>query len=59
MSEMALCQGEGGAGVADGDGHEFDLLPCRFESSDEWGVLGGLLLMSSITSDVSIESDFD
>jgi len=26
LGEMALCHGEGGANVADGDGHEFHLL---------------------------------
>ena len=41
---MALCRGEDGVRVANGDGHKFHISPHRFESGDEWGVLGGLLL---------------
>ena len=56
---MALCILEGGASVADGDGHEFHLSPYRFESGDEWGVFGGLLLKPLVASEVLAESDLD
>ena len=56
---MALRLREGCARVADGDGHEFHLSPHRFESCDEWGVLGGLLLKPLVASEVLAESDFD
>jgi len=56
---MALCRGEGGARVANGDGHKFHLSPRRFESGDEWGVLGGLLLEPRVASEVLAKSDLD
>jgi hypothetical protein len=56
---MALRLGEDVAIVADGDGHELNLPPYRFESVDEWGVLGGLLLMSSVAAEVYAEPYLD
>ena len=59
LGEMALRHGEGNASVADGDGHEFHLPPFRVESVDEWGVLGGLLLMSSVAAEISTKPYID
>ena len=59
MGEMALCHGEGGANVVDGDGHEFHLPPYRFESVDKWGVLRSLLLMPSVAAEVFAEPYLD
>ncbi len=59
MSESAVCLGEGGSGVADGDGNEFHLCPLRFESVDEWVVLVGLLLKILGATEVPAESDLD
>jgi len=56
---MSLRLFEGGARVAAGDGHEFHLPPHLFESVDEWGVLGGLLLEPLVTPEVLAESDPD
>ena len=50
---------EGGARVADGDGHETHLPPHLLESVDEWGVLGGLLLEPLVAPEVLAESDLD
>ena len=57
LSEMTLCLFEGGARVADGDGHEYHLPPQRLEGVDEWGVLGGLLLKTLVASEVLVESE--
>ena len=57
--EMAMSLLEGGARVADGNGHEFHLPPYRLESDNGWGVLGGLLLEPLLTSEVVAESDLD
>ena len=54
-----MCLREGGASVTDGDGHEFYLTPHCFQSYDEWGVLGRLLLKPLIASEVTAESDLD
>ncbi len=59
MCEMELRLLEGGAHVADGDGHEFHLPPHRLQIGDEWGVLGGLLLKPLVASEVLAESDLD
>ncbi len=59
MCEMAVRLLEGGARVADGDGHEFHLPPHRLESGDERGVFGGLLLKPLAASEVLVESDID
>ena len=59
MGEMALRHGEGGASVADGDGHAFHLPPYRFESVDEWGVFGGLFLMYIAAAEVAAKSYLD
>ena len=59
MSEMALHLLEGGARVADGDGHEYHLPPHRLQSGDEWGVLGGLLLKPLVAPEVLAESDLE
>ena len=50
---------EGGAYVADGDGHEFNLPPHCLESVDEWSVLGGLFLTPLVASEVLAECDLD
>ena len=52
MSEMVMSLLEGGARVADGDGHEFHLSPKYLEGGNEWGVRGGLLLEPLLTSDI-------
>ncbi len=44
MGETTVCLLEGGADVADGDGHELHLAPERLEIVDEWGVFDGFLL---------------
>jgi len=63
LCEMALCFLEGGADVANRDGHEFHLsiyiYIYLFEGGDEWGVLGGLLLEPLVASEVLAESDID
>ena len=56
---MVMCLLESGVRMADGDGHEFHLSPCRFESGDEWGVLGGLILKPLLTSEVLAKSDLN
>ncbi len=56
MGESALCLGEDGAGVADGDGHEFHLSPLRF---DDWDVFGGLLLNLLMAAEDPAVSDLD
>ena len=56
---MALRVLEGGARVADGDGHEFHLPLHRLESGDEGDILGGLLLKPLVESEVLAESDLD
>ncbi len=43
LAHAAWCLGEGGAGVADGNGHEIYLSPNVFEGGDERSALGGLL----------------
>jgi hypothetical protein len=45
--------------MADGNGHEFHLSPHRYESGDEWGVLGRLLLKPLVASEVLPKSDLD
>ena len=59
LCEMAMSLLEGGARVADGDGHEFHLSPYHREGGNEWGVLGGLLLEPLLTSEVLAESDLE
>ena len=59
LGEMALRHGEGGAILAGGDGYEYHLLPYHSESVDEWGVLGGLLLLSSVAAEVYVEPYLD
>ena len=59
LCEIALRLLEGGARVADGDGHEYHLPPHRLESVDEWGLLGGLLFKPLVAPAVLTESDFD
>jgi hypothetical protein len=56
---MALRLLEGGARVADGDGHEYYLPPQRLEGGDERGVLGGLLLKTLVASEVLAEADLE
>ena len=56
---MTLCLDEGGARMADGDGHEFPLSPFCFESGDEWSVLVGLPLKPLLASEVLAKSDLD
>ena len=56
---MAICHVEGGAGVADGDGHGFHLTPYAFEGIDEWGVLSSLLLKPLVASEALAETDLD
>ena len=43
--------------MADGGGHEFHLPPHRFESGEEWDVVGSLLLKPLLTSEVLAKSD--
>jgi hypothetical protein len=50
---------EGGAGVANGYGHEFHLAPERLELFDEGGVLGGFLLAPLVAAEVLAEADLD
>ncbi len=52
MCEMVLRLLEGGARVADGDGHEYHFPPQRLEGVDEWGVLFGLLLKPLVAPEV-------
>ncbi len=59
MGESVLRLGEGCAGVANGDGHEFYLPPYRLERVDKGGVLGGLLLELLVASEVPTEADLD
>ncbi len=59
LCEMAMSLLEGGARVADGDGHEFHLSPYHLEGGNEWGVLGGLLLKPLMPSEVLAESDLE
>ncbi len=59
MGETAVCLVEGGAGVADGDGHELHLALKRFELVDEWDVFGGILLEPLVASEVLAETDLD
>ncbi len=59
LGETAVCLVEGGAGVADGDGHELHLAAKRLELVDEWGVFGGLLLKPLVASEVLAETDLD
>ncbi len=60
LCEMAMSLLEGGARVADGDGHEFHLSPYHLEDGDEWGVLGcSLLVAPLLTPEVLAESNFD
>ena len=56
---MALRHGEGGASVSDGDGHEFHFHLYLLESVDEWGVLGGFLLITSVAAEVSAKPYLD
>ena len=57
MSETEGCLLEGGAGVANGYGHEFHLAPERLELFDEGGVLGGFLLAPLVAAEVLAEED--
>ena len=59
LCEVARCLLEGGARVADRDGHEFHLPPYCLEGGKEWGVLDGLFLEPLLTSKVLAESDLD
>ncbi len=59
LGEVALCHGEGCASMANVHDHEIHLSPQRFESCDEKGVLGGLLLKPRVASEVPVESDID
>ena len=55
MSEVALRLGEGGARVANGDGHEYHLSPRLLECVDEGGVLCGFFLSSLVAAEVPTE----
>ena len=57
--KMAMSLLEGGARVADGDGHEFNLSPYHLEGGNEWGVLGCLLLAPLLTSEILAVSDLN
>ena len=59
LSEMALCPLEGGACVADGDGHEYHLSPQRLEGVDKLGVFCGLLLKPLVAPEVLAKSDLE
>ena len=48
---------EGGARMADRDGHEFHLAPNFLEGVDKWGVLGGLLALPFVATEVLAEED--
>ena len=48
---------EGGARMADRDGHEFHLAPNFLEGVDKWGVLGCLLALSFVAAEVLAEED--
>ena len=52
LGETAVCLVEGGAGVADGDGHELHLSPERLEFVDE----GGRILCSYLGAACRIRS---
>ena len=55
LSEVALSLGEGVAGVADRDGHEFHFSPHFLECVDEGDVFGGFFLSSLVAAEVSTE----
>ena len=55
LGEVVLSLGEGGARVANGDGHENHLSPHFLECVDEGDVLGGLFLTSLVATEVSAE----
>ena len=59
LGETEGCLLEGGAGVANGYGHEFHLAPECLELFDEGGVLGGLLLAPLVAAEVLAEADLD
>ena len=48
---------EGSARMADRNGHELHLAPHFLEGVDQWGVLGGLLSLPLVASEVSAEDD--
>ena len=48
---------EGCARMADRNGHELHLAPHFLEGVDQWGVLGGLLSLPLVASEVSAEED--
>ena len=48
---------EGGARMADRDGHEFHLAPNFLEGVDKWGVLGCLLALSFVAAEVLAKED--
>ncbi len=50
---------EGCARMADRNGHELHLAPHCLEGVDQWGVLGGLLLLPLVATEVSAEDDLD
>ncbi len=54
-----MCLLEGGAGLADGEGHDLHLSLERLEFVDEGGVFGGLLLEPLVASEVLAETDLD
>jgi hypothetical protein len=55
LSEVALSLGEGGARVADWDGHEFHFPPHFLECGDEGDVLCGFFLSSLVAAEVPTE----
>ncbi len=59
MGATAVCLVEGGARVADGDGHDIHLAPKCLELVDEWAVFGGLLLEPLVASEDLAETDLD
>ncbi len=59
QGEVFLRHAEGGARVADGDGHELHLAPDGLEGGDKGGFLHSLLLFSLVASKVPAESDLD
>ncbi len=59
LGQAAWCLGEGDAGVAEGDGHEFYLSPNVLEGGDERGVLSGLLLNCIVATEVPTKADLD
>ncbi len=48
---------EGGARMADMDGHELHLAPHFLEGGEKWGVLGGLLALPFVATEVLAEED--